>query len=132
MRKICQLMKNARLLAMVLILLTTMVLSGCQNYQEGWTPYDPLALAEKQPESAPATTEPGTTSGQVPFLIWGKPTRNLSIHSSSGIHNWTSTIGSGMPLIGNQSGLPHWLRIQGRMCLFMGRACWLGSHARCV
>lgn len=65
-------MKMSHLMRLTVILLTTVMLSGCQNYREGWTPYDPLALVEVRSDTDAVVPAPDTPSERIPFQIWGE------------------------------------------------------------
>lgn len=65
-------MTKKRLPWLAVILLSTVLVSGCQNYREGWAPYDPLTAVEMPSETMPASSESGMPSAPVSFQIWGE------------------------------------------------------------
>lgn len=60
----------------ILLLLVSIILTGCQNYATGWQPYHPLAEAEMaSPDSDNPSLDTDNPSTEVPsrdFAVWGE------------------------------------------------------------
>ena len=60
----------------ILLLLASLLLTGCQNYATGWQPYHPLAEAEMAaPDTESPSPDSDNPSTEVPsrdFAIWGE------------------------------------------------------------